>query len=311
MALYRNELPQLTGKTFLAYTGMETDLLFTQGVDLLGFASYPLLETSRGRELLTGYFTNLIEIGRESGLGVILESPTWVANRDRGAAIGYTPDRLIELNKQAIALMAHIRDKNSDLPTVLSANIGPRDDAYAPADQMTADVAMAYHSEQVAALSDTEVDLISGYTVAYPQEATGMVLAAKGFELPVIIAFTVETDGKLPNGATLKSAIEEVDKATDGYSSYFMINCAHPDHFNDILSDEPWMQRLKGIVANASRCSHAELDEADELDDGDPAELGNQLAEISRKYSQINILGGCCGTDSRHLKQIANSISKA
>mgnify|MGYP000235428143 CR=1 FL=1 len=308
MALYRNELPQNSSKPFLAYTGMETDLLFTQGVDLPGFASYPLLETEQGREILTGYFTNLIEIGREADLGVILESPTWVANRDRGASIGYTPERLIELNKQAVALMADIRAKAGDLPIVLSANIGPRDDAYAPADQMTADEAMAYHSEQIAALSNTEVDLISGYTVAYPAEAIGMVLAAKTFDLPMIIAFTVETDGNLPTGAPLRDAIEEVDEATANYASYFMINCAHPDHFNGILSDEPWMQRLKGIVANASRCSHSELDEAKELDDGDPTELGNQLAAISKKYPQINILGGCCGTDTRHLRQIAKSL---
>lgn len=309
MALYRNALPQISGKTFLAYTGMETDLLFTQGVDLPGFASYPLLETARGRELLSGYFTNLIEIGRKADLGVILESPTWVANRDRGASIGYTPERLIALNKQAVALMADLRAKYGDLPTVLSANIGPRDDAYAPTDQMTADEAMAYHSEQITALSETQADLISGYTVAYPAEAIGMVLAAKRQDLPVTISFTVETDGKLPTGTTLKDAIEDVDQATNGYACYFMINCAHPDHFNDILSDEPWMQRLKGIVANASRCSHTELDEAAFLDDGDPVELGNQLATISQTHPQINILGGCCGTDARHLEQIARSIS--
>ncbi|NDW53838.1 homocysteine S-methyltransferase family protein [Aliiroseovarius sp. PrR006] len=310
MALYRDKLPQLEGGTFLAYTGMETDLLFTQGIDLPGFASYPLLETEKGRKILRRYFQELIEIGKSAGVGVILESPTWVANRDRGAAIGYAPDRLVELSKQAVALMADVRSASHDLPTLLSANIGPRDDAYAPGDQMNADEATAYHSEQVSALAETDVDLISGYTVAYPAEAVGMVLAAKQHNLPVIIAFTVETDGRLPTGATLKDAIEEVDAATDSYACYFMINCAHPDHFDDVLTDDPWMQRLKGIVANASRCSHAELDEAEELDDGDPMELGQQLAMICAKFPQINIVGGCCGTDSRHLIQIADAVSR-
>lgn len=308
MALHRDNLPQLRDGIFLAYAGMETDLIFNKGVDLPGFASYPLLETEDGRKTLASYLREVIKVGEANKTGVILESPTWVANRDRGEALGYAPERLLELNKQAVSLMSEVRANAGDLPTVLSANIGPRDDAYAPADQMSADQAEAYHLEQVAALADTDADLISGYTVAYPAEAIGMVLAAKHFSLPVIISFTVETDGKLPTGSTLKEAIEEVDAATDGYAIYFMINCAHPDHFVGILTDEPWMQRLKGIVANASRCSHAELDNAEELDDGDPIELGQQLADVCKRFPQINIVGGCCGTDMRHISQIAKSV---
>lgn len=309
MARYRNDLPQIDGGLFLAYTGMETDLLFSKGVDLPGFASYRLLETEEGLQLLKGYFRDLIELGKRRKVGVILESPTWVASRDRGAQIGYPIESILDLNKQAIMLMSDIRTEFGDLPTVLSANIGPREDAYSPSNQMTVEAAAAYHSEQVTALAETDVDVISGYTVAYPAEAAGMVLAAKRADLPVIIAFTVETDGRLPTGCALKEAIGEVDSATGGYASYFMINCAHPDHFSATLQGEPWMHRLKGIVANASRRSHAELDEAEELDAGDPVELGQQLAAIRRRFPQINILGGCCGTDIRHLDQIAQSAA--
>ena len=170
---------------------------------------------------------------------------------------------------------------------------------------MTVDEAERYHSEQISALAGTEVDVVSGYTLAYPAEAVGIVRAARHFGLPVVISFTVETDGKLPTGSTLESAILEVDAATDGYAAYFMINCAHPDHFNSILEHRPWMQRVKGIVANASRCSHAELDQAEELDDGDPRELAQQLAEIRRQFPHIQVLGGCCGTDMRHMAKIA------
>jgi homocysteine S-methyltransferase len=216
---------------------------------------------------------------------------------------------LVELNKKAVKLMSEVRAEFIDLPTVLSANIGPRSDAYAPSDQMIAGEAESYHSHQIAALAETDVDIISGYTLAYAAEATGIVLAAKRFGLPVAIAFTLETDGSLPTGAALSDAISEVDAATNGYASYFMINCAHPDHFDGVFRDEPWMRRLKGIVANASRCSHAELDEAEELDDGDPEELGQQLAAINRKFAHINILGGCCGTDMRHMAQIAQRVS--
>lgn len=305
MARYRNTLPQLNDDLFLVYVGMETDLLFTQGVDLPGFASYPLLETQEGRDRLNGYFQDLIDVGKKHAVGIILESPTWVANRDRGKSIGYQPEQLVDLNKQAIALMSEARTKMGDLPTVISANVGPRDDAYAPNEQMSADEAEAYHSEQISALAQTDVDLISGYTLAYPAEAIGIVRSAKRFGLPVVIAFTVETDGRLPTGASLQDAISEVDAATNNYAEYFMINCAHPDHFRSTLIDAPWMHRVRGIVANASRCSHAELDEAEELDAGNPSELGKQLAEIRQAFPWVNVLGGCCGTDMRHISSIA------
>jgi len=307
MTIHRNDLPQLNGGMYIAYTGMETDLMFSQSVDLPGFASYPLLESKEGRSQLNGYYRDLIAVGKEHGIGVILESPTWVANRDRGAAIGYTTEQLTDLNKQAIAHMCDARDELGNLPTIISANVGPRADAYAPSEQMSAEEAEAYHAEQIAALAETDMDVISGYTLAYPAEAVGIVRAAKLFGLPVVIAFTVETDGCLPTGASLKEAITQVDRETDGYAAYFMINCAHPDHFGNVLTDAPWVQRVRGIVANASRCSHAELDEAEELDDGNPNELGQQLADIRRRFPHISVLGGCCGTDMRHMSSIART----
>ena len=305
MATYRDTFPDTDTGLFLAYVGMETDLIFTRGIDLPGFASYPLMQTADGREVLEGYLTDMIELAREMGHGVILESPTWVANRDRGAAIGYSPQTLKRLNRDAIALMADVRALSGDVPTIISANIGPRDDAYGPAARMTAEEAERYHSEQIAALVDTDVDIMSAYTLAYPAEAIGIVRAARHFGLPVVISFTVETDGKLPTGSTLPDAIAEVDFATDGYAAYFMINCAHPDHFRPVLENQHWMLRIRGLVANASRCSHAELDEAEELDDGDPDELAQQLSDIRRRFPHIRALGGCCGTDMRHMRNIA------
>lgn len=307
MTVYRDSFPPSSADLFLAYVGMETDLIFNQGVDLPGFASYPLLKTTEGRELLKGYLRNLIALGKETGAGVILESPTWVANRDRGKALGYGISELKKLNQEAIAMMAAVRLESDHAPTVISANIGPREDAYAPAAQMTPNEAERYHAEQISALAETDVDVISGYTLAYPSEAIGMVRAARQFALPVVISFTVETDGRLPTGESLEEAISEVDAATDGYAAYFMINCAHPKHFSVVLEDAPWMQRVRGIIANASRCSHAELDEAEELDDGNPTELSVQLADIRRRFPHIQVLGGCCGTDMRHMGQIVNA----
>ena len=308
MSIYRDSFPPNNADMFLAYVGMETDLIFNQGIDLPGFASYPLLKTTEGRELLKGYLKDMIALGEEAGAGVILESPTWVANRDRGVALGYASSELKKLNQDAIAMMAAVRSESDHAPTVISANIGPREDAYAPEAQMNSDEAERYHSEQISALAETDVDVISGYTLAYASEAIGMVRAARRFGLPVVISFTVETNGRLPTGASLEEAITEVDAATDSYAAYFMINCAHPEHFSGVLEDAPWMQRIRGIIANASRCSHAELDEAVELDDGNPTELGVQLSDIRRKFPHIQVLGGCCGTDMRHMKQIVTAL---
>ena len=302
------QLPQMNGQLFLTYVGAETDLIFNQNVDLPGFATFPLLETDAGRTLLKGYMNTLIEEARKAGAGVVLESPTWVANRDRGAAIGYSPETLRDRNIQAIDLMTGIRADNDDIAVVISANVGPRADAYAPSDLMTAREAEAYHGDQIGALAQTQVDLISGYTIADVQEAIGIVRAARRHDLPVIIAFTVETDGRLPTGLPLREAVQAVDEATDMYAAYFMVNCAHPDHIAPTLTSEPWLLRLRGIVANASRCSHAELDEATELDSGNPEEFGALLARIARAYPHINILGGCCGTDMRHIRQIAVAL---
>lgn len=124
--------------------------------------------------------------------------------------------------------------------------------------------------------------------------------------MPVVILFIVETDGKLPSGQTLKDAIETVDEATDGYAVYFMINCAHPTHFENVSTDEFWTKRISGIRANSSTKSHAELDERVELDEGNPAELDRQYRELLTKLPNLKVLGGCCGTDFRHISKIAD-----
>ncbi|WP_412552128.1 homocysteine S-methyltransferase family protein [Shimia sp. MIT1388] len=302
-------LPHQGTQPFLTYTGMETDLIFTQGVDLPGFASFPLLETPDGRAHLTSYATDLTDLAARSNLGVILESATWVANTDRAAALGYDATAVRQANLNAIAFLSELRSPLDHTATLVSANIGPRHDAYAPDTRMSVTEATAYHTTQIATLAQTNADLITAYTMADPTEATGMVLAARAFALPIVVAFTVETDGTLPTGGSLEDAISQIDAATNAYPAYYMINCAHPDHFADVFTDAPWTQRVRGIVANASRCSHAELDNATELDAGNPAEFGQQLADLRQKHAHLRVLGGCCGTDKRHLSELAKRLT--
>lgn len=305
MTVYRDALPQLGDEAFLSDSGLETVLVFHHDVDLPEFAAFPLIDQISDAVLLQDYYASHALLAKRSGLGIVLETPTWRANRDWGALLGYDEAALVSVNQAAVDLVVAVRSDDGP-PVVVSGCIGPRGDAYRPGSLMTADESREYHGVQVATFAATAVDLVTAMTLTYAAEAIGIVRAAKSTGLPVVISFTVETDGRLPDGSTLESAIAEVDGATDSYASYFMINCAHPTHFDAVLdTDGDWIQRIGGIRANASRMSHEELDSAPDLDDGDPMELAHQYAALRDRLPQITVLGGCCGTDVRHVEQIA------
>ena len=304
MSLYRHKMVQVIGRKFVCYTGMETDLIFNKGVELPEFAAYPLLESQQGRALIGNYYKNIIEFAQSKNVSVLLESVTWIASRDRAIKLNYKPDQLAKIHQDAIELMVEARRAYGDLPSLISANIGPREDAYKVKNPMSILTAQQYHEEQIEIISGTQADLVTAYTIGYLEEAIGMAQAAQVHRMPIVISFTVETDGRLPSGMELKIALKEVDKATNAYPLYYMINCAHPLHFEAILDEIMPSGRLKGLVVNASKCSHMVLDEATALDDGDPVSLGKIMRNISNKYSEISVLGGCCGTDLRHLDEM-------
>jgi homocysteine S-methyltransferase len=194
----------------------------------------------------------------------------------------------------------------------ISGNIGPRGDGYDPGLLMTPQEAEDYHGGQVAVLAETAADYVSAFTITNTPEATGIVRAARRAKMPAVISFTLETDGKLPTGQFLKDAIAEVDAATAAYAAYFMINCAHPTHFDSALEkDAAWVKRIRGIRANASCRSHAELDAATDLDAGDPDALGRQYADLLQRHPHLTVLGGCCGTDLRHVEAISQRCCAA
>lgn len=308
MTRHRNALPQLKGGLFLTDGGIETTLIFHDGLDLPHFAAFHLLSAPAGRGALRNYFSTYAELSRRFGVGLILESPTWRSNPDWGARLGYTADQLAEANRQAIRLLEEVRDasETEQNPMVVSGCIGPRGDGYVPDRAMSAREAQAYHLEQIETFAGTAADMVAAVTMNYSEEAAGIAAAAREAEMPVAISFTVETDGNLPTGQSLKAAVEQVDESTSGYPSYYMVNCAHPTHIEPALGKEgDWLRRLRGLRANASRMSHAELDQATELDTGDPVELGRQYADLKRRLGQLCVMGGCCGTDHRHIEQIA------
>lgn len=312
MSKYRNRLPQLNGGLFLSDAGIETTLIFEDGFELPYFAAFHLLQDQAGTEGLRGYFRRHAKIARDARTGFILESPTWRASPDWGQKLGYTPEALDAANRVALRLMHELREEfeTPSSPMVISGCVGPRGDGYDAGRIMSPEEAEAYHARQIRLYAEEGADMATAITMTNVNEAIGVARAAKAAGLPVAISFTVETDGTLPAGDRLGDAIAAVDAATGRYPAYYMINCAHPDHFADVLKDE-WAKRIGGIRANASRCSHAELDEAEELDSGNPQELGQQYRDLRARFPQINVLGGCCGTDHRHIEAISSACLEA
>ncbi len=303
-------MPQLDGRLFLADGGLETALIFLDGLELPDFAAFTLLRDPQGRAALDRYFRPYAELARREGTGLILDSATWRASRDWGVRLGYTTESLADANRDAIAMLEPLRAEFTapQTPVVLNGCVGPRGDGYRADRLMSVADAENYHHEQIDTFAGTEADMVSAITMTHVEEAIGVTRAARRADMPVVISFTVETDGRLPTGQSLPEAVRQVDAATDAYPAYYMINCAHPTHFDQVLvSDAPWLQRLGGLRANASQKSHAELNESTSLDDGNPAELGEQFAEIKRRVPRLSVLGGCCGTDHRHIESIATA----
>lgn len=293
---------------FLSDGGLETFLIFDKGYELPCFSAAVLLDTAQGRADLTAYFERFIAIAKASGRGFLLDAPTWRAGTAWAGPLGQSLRDVLETNARAVSFVSELRARHETeaCPILINGLVGPAGDAYAPDTEIAAQDALLIHAPQVHALGKAGVDMISAMTLTHAQEAIGIVQAAQEIDVPVVIAFTLETDGRLPSGQPLGDAIAEVDAATNKGPVYFMINCAHPDHFRDVLdTTAAWTLRIGGIRSNASRMSHAELDAAEVLDDGDPVELGQLSAELMTRLPNIRVIGGCCGTDHRHVGCIA------
>jgi homocysteine S-methyltransferase len=307
-------LPQLDGGWFLTDGGIETSLIFDDGLDLPEFAAFVLLEHDTGRDALGRYYRRYLEIAAGApGAGFILESPTWRASPEWGAKVGRGAAAIRRLNREAVELMHELRREYAariDGPIVVSGCIGPRGDGYVAGQPMTGDDAMRYHRPQAEALAAAGVDMITAITMTTSGEAIGVARAAAALGLPSAISFTVETDGRLPSGETIGEAVERCDQETGGSVAYYMLNCAHPSHFESSLHfGAAWTSRIRGLRANASTKSHAELDAATELDTGDPDDLGDRYRRLRRPLANLNVLGGCCGTDHRHVAAIGAAWS--
>lgn len=309
MSNYQRVLPNQSEDIYVTDGGLETTLVFNEKMELPCFASFPLVESKEGQALLKKYYRQYADIATAYNSGFIFESPTWRANRDWGNELGFDVASLAQVNRDAIALMYSLRlEYGNPANFLVSGCIGPRGDGYVIGKKMSAHQADSYHRQQIDVLAQAGADLVTAMTMTYPEEAIGIVHAAKRANVPVVISFTTETDGKLPNGMSIEQAITLVDEATDNGPIYYAINCAHPSHFATSLKlEERWTQRIQGIRANASCMSHEELDSCEHLDEGDPIDFGVRHQQLFQTFSSLNVFGGCCGTSVNHIQQIAYS----
>jgi homocysteine S-methyltransferase len=281
--------------------GLETDLIFHRGIDLPDFAAFPLLDSDGGRAVLADYYRAYAVVAARVGAGLLLETPTWRANADWGTRLGYDVEGMRRVNRDAVAFLRDLAGEAAVPDTLVVGAVGPRGDGYLAGD-LDPDAYADYHRPQLAAFAEAGADLATAYTLTTVAEATGIVRAAQDVGLPVAISYTVETDGRLPDGTTLGEAIGSLDAATGSGAAHLLVNCAHPDHVTPGLDPSaPWASRIVGLRVNSSRLSHAELDEAEELDEGDLPDLAAGTRALAAALPGVRIIGGCCGTDSRHI----------
>lgn len=302
-------LPQLTADTpFIADGGLETCLIFQDGVDLPDFAAFPLLASDEGTATLTRYYQRYLDVAEQRGIGIVLDTPTWRASLDWGARLGYDSTTLARLNRRAVEVIDGLRRRHPATTAVVNGVIGPRGDGYEVGATMSPVEAAAYHGLQARAFADAGADVVSAITMTYADEAIGIARAVDAVGLPVVLSFTVETDGRLPSGQSIGDAIAQVDDATGATPAYYMLNCAHPTHFLPAIElGEPWVGRIRGVRANASALSHAELDAAEELDRGDVEGLAGLYRELASIFD-LSVVGGCCGTDHEHVAAMADAV---
>ncbi len=288
--------------------GLETTLVFHEGLDLPDFAAFPLLDSADGRQALERYFAAYLDIAERDGVGMVLDTPTWRASSDWATRLGYDDEGLARLTRDAVVFAQSLGESRPHVPTLVDLVAGPRGDGYLVGEAMTADQATTYHGPQIRIAADAGADLVTAVTMTYSAEAVGIARAAQDAGIPAAISFTVETDGRLPSGESLGDAIQLVDSETDDWPAYFMVNCAHPTHFKSELSPgESWLGRVRGVRANASTMSHEELDNAEVLDRGDVRGLAAEYVDLMALLPDLRLVGGCCGTDHEHVDEISRA----
>ncbi|WP_135504117.1 homocysteine S-methyltransferase family protein [Roseovarius aestuariivivens] len=304
--------PRLENKFYLTEGGTETDVLYNYGFELPEFAMFPLLDDPEADKVIRDLYRRYFDVAEKHQTGMLVLGHDYRASPDWGAKLGYTPEGLAEMERRTIGFLEDLRreyeGRVSDV--YIAGCVGPRGDAYGTGGGITESEAEDYHAVQLSTLKSTSADMAISLTLNNIPEAIGIVRAAAAIGIPIGISLTLTTEGRLRSGPSLREAIEEIDEKTNGAAAWFGTNCAHPLEFATALADDgPWLDRLRYIRPNAVQMDQIALCKLGHLEDGDPVELGRQMGDVARRFPRADILGGCCGTDERHLGEIAKNVN--
>jgi len=304
--------PRLENKFYLTEGGSETEILYKWSFELPEFAMFTLLDDPEADNVIRGMFRRYFDVAAEHGTAMLLNGHDYRASPDWGAKLGYSSEDLRNVQHRVIRFLDDLRaeyaDRVSDV--YIAACIGPRGDAYGTGGDISADESEDYHSVQLHNLDGTAADMAVAATFNNVPEAIGVIRAANSIGIPIGVSLTLTPEGRLRSGPSLREAIETIDEASGGGAVWFGTNCAHPVEFEPALADAgPWLERLRYIRPNAAKMDKIALCSLGHLEDGDPVELGQQMGEVARRFPRVDILGGCCGTDERHLSQIAQNVN--
>ncbi|WP_203564896.1 homocysteine S-methyltransferase family protein [Aliiroseovarius sp. PrR006] len=304
--------PRLENKFYLTEGGTETELLYKWGFELPEFAMFPLLDDPKADQVLRDMYRRYFDVAEKFDTGMLIMSHDYRASPDWGAKLGYSPEGLADMQRRTIDFLEGMRceyqGRVSDV--YIAGCIGPKGDAYGTGGDISEDEAEEYHSVQLSTLAATAADMAIALTFNNIPEAIGLVRAAEKLGIPLGVCLTLTTEGVLKSGPSLQAAIETIDERTNGAAAWFGTNCSHPLEFAPALANSgPWLDRIRCIRPNAVKMEQVALCRLGHLEDGDPVELGKQMGDVAERFPKADILGGCCGTDERHLSEIAKNVN--
>jgi S-methylmethionine-dependent homocysteine/selenocysteine methylase len=302
-------LADLVSRGVLVLTdgGIETRIVYESDVDLPEpLESAGLLEDPAGEEVLRDIYRSYLVAARERGLPVIIGTPTFRASPRYVAAAGRPAGDLVTLNRAAARMHAALIEETGHRQAFVAGVIGPAGDAYTPSEALDPDAGETYHRDQARALAEAGVDFLFAPTFPAVSEAIGVARAMASTGIPYAVSFVLAPTGHVLDGTPLADAVEAVDAAVDPRPMHFSLSCIHPTVAARALeaAGPDARARVRECKANASRLPTSELVQLDHLEGDDPDPFASAMWELHERFG-TNVLGGCCGTDDRHMRALA------
>ena len=269
-----------------------------------------IYDKSRGAAL-SGIYQQYLDIGHKYNLPLVLSTPTWRASRERIEKAGYAK---MDVNADNFRFLDAIRKSYGEYAgkIVISGLLSCRGDAYNQSEALTANDAHAFHAWQANRLAEAGVDFLLAATLPAFSEAAGLARALAATGKPYIISFLTRSEGTMLDGTPLKDVISKIDTDVNPKPIAYMVNCTHTSFFKSAMmhaahSSATVRKRIAGLFANTAALKPEELDNSEELVEEDPQTFGKSVAGLHTELG-MKILGGCCGTDDRHIDSLAKRL---